>query len=198
MPLLVFMDSLAKLFGSAARVRLLRLFLFNDDSAFTLAEAAERARVPKDTARKELTLLSSVGVLRKRTGRTPAGYVADRRFHHYEALKTFMRATTDVGDQNILAVLKKAGNIRLVVLSGLFTGAMESKIDLLVVGDKLEERPLTSAIHILEAELGRELRFATFSTEDFRYRLGVYDRLLRDLFDFPNKVVLDKVGLAAK
>ncbi len=66
------------------------------------------------------------------------------------------------------------------------------------MGDKLEERPLTAAVHLLEAELGRELRFASFSTEQFRYRLGVYDRLLRDVFDYPHRPILDRLGLSGK
>jgi hypothetical protein len=95
----------------------------------------------------------------------------------------------------MLTELKKAGNLRVVALSGLFTGAIETKIDLLVVGDKLDDKHLEKSVHELEAELGRELRFAAFSTEDFRYRVGVYDRLLRDVFDYPHRTILDKIGL---
>ena len=47
----------------------------------------------------------------------------------------------------------------------------------------------------LEAELGREIRYASFATEDFRYRTGVYDRLLRDVFDYPHRLLIDKIGL---
>jgi hypothetical protein len=138
----------------------------------------------------------AAGIVRKKAGKGPAGYVADKRFAHYDALKVFLRTTTDVSDANITAALKKSGTVRLIVLSGLFTGAIESKVDLLVVGDRLEERALATAIRSLEAELGRELRYACFSVEQFKYRLGVYDRLLRDVFDYPNRVILDKVGLA--
>ena len=91
--------------------------------------------------------------------------------------------------------MKRAGNLRLVALSGLFSGAIETKADLLIVGDKLDDKQLEKAVHQLEAELGRELRFAAFSTEDFRYRVGVYDRLLRDIFDYPHRKILDKIGL---
>lgn len=192
------MDPLARLFGSPARLKLLRLFLFNDDTTFLAADAAFRARLTKDATRKELTQLVAAGIIRKKSGKAPLGYIADKRFAHYDALKSFLRATTDVKDSAIVTSIKKAGVIRLVVLSGLFTGAVESKVDVLVVGDRIEERPLATAIHALEAELGRELRFACFSTEEFKYRLGVYDRLLRDLFDYPHRVLLDKVGLAAK
>lgn len=192
------MDPLAKLFGSPARIKLLRLFLFNDETTFLASDAAFRARLTKDATRKELAQLTGAGVIRKKTGKAPAGYSADKRFAHYDALKVFLRSTTEVSDSAIVTALKKAGTVRLVVLSGLFTGAIESKIDVLVVGDKVEDRPLASAIHQLEAELGREIRYACFSTEQFKYRLGVYDRLLRDVFDYPNRVVIDRIGLSGK
>lgn len=192
------MDSLARLFGSPARLKLLRLFIFNDEAAFTVADAALRARVSKDATRKELSNLAVAGVLRKKTAKMAGGYGVDKRFAHFEALKLFLRSTTDISDADVVATLKRAGPARLVVLSGLFTGAIESKIDLLVVGDRLDEKALATAVHGLEAELGRELRYACFSTEDFRYRLGVYDRLLRDLFDFPHRLALDRIGLASR
>lgn len=190
------MDHLSRLFGSAARVKLLRLFLFNDDLTFLATEAAFRARLTKEVARKELTQLVNAGILRKKTGKSPVGYSADKRFPHYDALRVFLRTTTDVSDSAIVTSFKKAGTIKLVVLSGLFTGAIESKLDVLIVGDRMEERPLATAIHALEAELGRELRYACFTSEQFKYRLGVYDRLLRDVFDYPNRVIVDKIGLA--
>lgn len=190
------MDHLSRLFGSVARVKLLRLFLFNDDLTFLATEAAFRARLTKDVARKELTALTKAGILRKKTGKSPVGYSADKRFPHYDALRVFLRTTTDVSDSAIITSFKKAGTVKLVVLSGLFTGALESKLDVLIVGDRMEERPLATAIHALEAELGRELRYACFTSEQFKYRIGVYDRLLRDVFDYPNRVILDKIGLA--
>ncbi|KND46809.1 MAG: hypothetical protein AB199_00010 [Parcubacteria bacterium C7867-004] len=192
------MDPLSKLFGSPARLKLLRLFLFNDDMAFTSADAAFRTRTAKEAARKELVVLVASGIVRKKAGKGPVMYQADRKFGHYDALKVFMRTTTDLSDSYIVSTLKRAGSMRLIALSGLFTGALESKVDLLIVGDKVEEKPLALAIRTLEAELGRELRFASFSTEQFRYRLGVYDRLLRDVFDFPNRTIVDKLGVTQK
>ncbi len=188
------MDPLAKLFGTFARLKLLRLFLFNDDMSFTVSDIAFRTKTPVDSVRKELKALVAIGLVRKRAGKGAVAYSASRRFPHYDALQAFVRATTHLGDSDMAATLKRSGNLRLVVLSGLFTGALETKVDLLVVGDKLEDRHLESAVRGLEAELGRELRFAAFTTEDFKYRKGVYDRLLRDIFDFPHRIILDRIG----
>jgi len=188
------MEPLARLFQNPARLKLLRLFIFNDDMAFSNAEAAFRTKTPKDAARRELSVLLAADIIRKKTGRT-AGCVANKKFAHYEALKSFLRDTTEVQDADMLAKLKRAGTLRLVTLSGLFSGAIESKIDLLIVGDKMDDKRLAGAIHGLEADLGRELRYAAFTTEEFKYRRGVYDRLLRDTFDYPNRTIMDRLGV---
>lgn len=189
------MEPLAKLFGSNARLKILRLFIFNKDTAFGVPEVAERTKLSKEVVRRELTDLFAAGLLRKKGIQAPVRYQTNPNFAHLNAVDTFIRETTNVRPQNILKEFKRAGTLRLVVLSGLFTGVIETQIDLLVVGDSLEERVLANSVRTLEAELGREIRYASFATGDFRYRLGVYDRLLRDVFDYPHRLLIDKIGL---
>lgn len=191
------MDPLSRLFGSPARLKLLRLFYFNDDTAYPMAEAAFRAKIPDAAARKEIALLITAGVVKKKTVKSGTVYEANKKFAYYDQLLTFLRTTTSVRDADVVDYLRKAGALRAVVLAGVFTGSMESKIDILVVGDALNERALKAAIHTIEAELGRELRYAAFTTPDFRYRMGVYDRLIRDVLDYSHRAVLDKLGLKA-
>ena len=192
------MDSLAKLFGNPSRLKLLRLFLFNEDSFYSTTDAAFRTKASKDNTKKELSILLSAGILKKKQAkkdeRSVSGFVANKKYTHFLALQTFLRESTDVSDASIMTMLRKAGTLRVVALSGMFTGAVETKVDLIVVGDKLEEKPLANAIHSLEAELGQELRYAYFTTEEFKYRVGVYDRLVRDVFDYPHRTILDRIG----
>ena len=187
------MDPLSRLFGNPARLKLLRLFLFNDDTLFSTTDVSFRSKTSKDVARKELAVLAAADVIKKRSSKQGSGYCANKKFAHYEALQQFIRDTTDVKDSDILAKLRKAGTLRVVALSGLFTGALEPKIDLLVVGDRLEDKALAAVIRGIEAELGRELRYAYFTTEEFKYRVGVYDRLVRDVFDYSHRTILDKI-----
>ena len=189
------MEPLAKIFGSPARLKTLRLFLFNQNLSPTLAEVALRTKLSPAVTRRELTDLVAAGLLRKRGSRAAARYQVNPRFEHLQALDDFIRETTSVRPQDMLAALRRTGTLQLVVLSGLFVGIPEPKVDLLIVGDHLDERILVSVIHSLEAELGREIRYAFFATADFKYRRGVYDRLLRDIFDYPHRVLVDKVGL---
>lgn len=186
---------LAKVFGSAARLKTLRLFIFNRDASFTTAEVAERTKLTKEAARREVAELHAAGLLRKKGSAAPARYQVNPKFEHIAAFDAFIRETTSVQNEKILQSLRRSGTLRVVVLSGHFTGILEPQIDLLVVGDQLDERSLAHAVHGLEAELGREIRYASFGTADFRYRKGVYDRLLRDVFDYPHRILIDKIGL---
>jgi hypothetical protein len=189
------MEMLGRVFGSVGRLKTVRLFVFSKDASFTIAEVAERTKLAKDAARREIIELLSSGLLRRKGGTGPVRYQVNPRFEYLPAFDTFIRETTSVRQDKIIQVLRRAGALRLVVLSGHFTGIVEPQIDLLVVGDHLDERALARSVHALEAELGREIRYASFATADFRYRRGVYDRLLRDVFDYPHRIVIDKIGL---
>jgi DNA-binding Lrp family transcriptional regulator len=189
------MDLLAKLFGSPARLKTIRLFVFNRDTSFALSQLAERTKLSKEVVRREVAELIASGLVRRKGEGVKTRYQTNPQFEHLSALDTFIRDTTIVPPKRMIAMLRKAGAIRLLVLSGLFMSVIESRIDLLVVGDRLDERALAATIRSLEAELGREIRYASFATEDFRYRYGVYDRLLRDVFDYPHRLLIDKIGL---
>jgi hypothetical protein len=174
---------------------MLRLFVFNRDTAFSLMDIAERTKLAKDAARREVQELVASGLVRKKGKGASLTYQTNPRYEHLEHLDAFIRDTTSVHPRRMTELLRRAGAVRLIVLSGHFMGVLESQVDLLVVGDRLDERVLASAIRTLEAELGREIRYASFTTEDFRYRSGVYDRLLRDIFDYPHRLLVDKIGL---
>ncbi|XKT75387.1 MAG: hypothetical protein ACJKSS_01200 [Patescibacteria group bacterium UBA2103] len=188
------MDVLAKLFGSSARVKILRLILFNKDVKFTVKEASYRSKVTKDSARKELELFSRIKLVRKQKKGRETVYFANQNFEHFEQLKAFFRRTTELKHSDVTKSIKGCGVIKLLVLSGTLTDTTESSIDLLVVGDRLITPKLERTIRTLEAELGQELTYATFSTQDFNYRLGVYDRLLRDVLEYPHITLIDKIG----
>ncbi|HVB20112.1 MAG TPA: hypothetical protein VNF51_02430 [Candidatus Paceibacterota bacterium] len=189
------MEPLARIFGSGAHLKTLRLFVFNKDSVFTLADIAGRTKLSKEVVRRSLAEFLAAGLVRKKGALVPSRYQTNSHFEYLDALDTFIRETTNVRPQDMLKALKRTGALRLIALSGLFTGVLEAQIDLLVVGDNLDERTLANAVHSLEAELGREIRYASFSTADFRYRFGVYDRLLRDVFDYPHRLLIDKIGV---
>ena len=111
------------------------------------------------------------------------------------ALQSFLLGTAPVQQNQVLKQLTRVGRLKLVIIAGAFIQDFDSRIDLLIVGDNIKRIPLENAVRRLEAELGRELRYAVFNSRDFQYRLNVYDKLVRDVLDYPHQKVVNRLHL---
>lgn len=211
------MDTLSKLFGGSGIVKILRMFLFNPDEAFEVRDIAKRTRVDSDLVRNELSMLLSIGFIerksffREREGlhrRRGVTSKSDRRVRvqGYKLLPTFpyltelrglMVGATPAWSEELARRFKKVGSLKMVIASGVFVGNLDSRIDILLVGENIKRTALLNSIKNVEAELGREIRYALFSTQDFKYRLGIYDRLVRDVLDYRHEKVIDRLGISA-
>ena len=198
-------DPLSILFGSTARVKLLRFFLFNPSKEFTFDEISKRARLVRRTARTEISALEKAGVIVKRTlyvpidGKTKKmkvlGFALDRSFPELQALQTFLFETAPIDGKNLLAHMRKAGTIDFLVVAGVFVREFEQQLDVLIAMKKTTQAKIESAIRSLESEIGIEIRFAVMTSEDLLYRVGMNDKLTRDLFDYKHQILVDKIGV---
>lgn len=197
-------DWLSVLFGNPALVKLLRLFLFNPSAVLSIDDILRRARLVRHTARTELAVLERAGIIKKKRTATTLesgkrkqmqGYGIDLKFPKLVALQSFLFDTAPLDSKTVLRHLRKAGKLDVVVMCGIFTRTFEGRLDLILASKKLQQGKVESAIRTLEAELGIEIRFAAFNTEDFLYRLGMYDKLTRDVFDYPYQILIDKVAV---
>jgi hypothetical protein len=190
-------DGLQKLFGSPARVKLLRLFLFNPRQSFTLADAAKRARVPDAEARKELRVFENAKLIVRAPRGKGVRYVLNTEFEYTAALQNLLLNAPERG-ADIVERIRRTGTLKLVMLSGIFLGEWEGTLDLLVVGDRMKDKKLRDAIRKLEAEIGKEIRYTLLATDDFFYRLNLNDKLVRDVLDYPHQIVLDRLDVGLK
>lgn len=187
------MKSVSHIFGGEAKVKIMRLFVFNPDSVFTSATVSKKTQEKPARVGRELRVLSKAGLIRKRPSRK--GYALNRSYVYLGAIEHFLVDASPVSEKEIINKISRAGNLKLIFTSGIFIHNSESRVDLLVVGDHLRQGVLLKAISLLEAELGKELRYAAFETADFKYRLGLYDKLIRDILDYPHQKVLNKLGI---
>ena len=192
-------DPLQKLFGSDARVKLLRLFLFNPKQTYTVPDAAQRSRVPERTARKELAVFSSIGLIRRSPTRKGSGvrYLLNSDFEYLKVLQDLL-LNAPARAKDIFERVRAAGVIKLIIVTGVFVGEWDGRLDVLIVGDRIKERRLRARMRKIESEIGRELRYAELSSDDFLYRLNMNDKLVRDVLDYPHKIVLDRLNIGLK
>lgn len=190
-------DSLQKIFGSGTRLKLLRLFLFNPQRSYTASEAIERVQADGAQVRSELkNLVASKMIRQSRRGKVPH-YELRGDFPYLLSLQNLLLNVTSRGEE-VKARLRSTGSLKLIVVAGMFMGEWDAGLDLLVVGERLKERAFKNAVKKLEADIGKEIRYAFLSNQDFLYRLNMSDKLLRDVFDFPHRIVLDKFDIGLK
>jgi hypothetical protein len=200
------MEYLSKLFGSPSRVKLLRLFLFNPDTVYGRDDVVEVSRVTPNTASKELTALVRVGLVKRKTfykeiarpgskipkKRKTLGYIFNPKFPYTEALTSFLLTTLQVADVDIRKRFKGVGVLHTLILAGFLIGDTEGVFDILIVGSRLNESSIQNAVRYIEAECGREIRYAILTVDDYEYRLRVRDKMVRDMLDGPHKVLINK------
>jgi hypothetical protein len=179
------METLGKIFGSPARVKIMRLFFLNRTTGFKVKEIAKRSRVSSDLVRREIKLLSSVSFIKSRGG----DWVFDSSFPYISELEELLINTDTLEREAVVKNFRRTGRLKLLILSGVFIKNKDSRVDLLVVGDKLKRGKVDEEIKKLEAEIGAELVYAVFDAKEFAYRLSMYDKLVRDVLDFPHEVI---------
>ncbi len=205
------MEILEKLFGSSAKVKIIKLFLLNPETAFDIFEASRRAQVSLVLARKEISDLEKINFIKpkyynkeikQQRNRTIVvskkrvnGWILDNKFPYLEALESFLSNINPFKQKDIVEKISRAGKIQLLVISGIFIKYEEARADLLIVGDNIKNNYLDRIIKNIESEIGKEIRYAVFETGEFNYRNSVFDKLIRDILDYPHEKIINKLSL---
>ena len=188
------MQILGKILGSEARVKLMRLFLLNRTKGFKGKDVAKRSRVTPVAVRRELKLLRSINFVKKKG----EDWSFNPDFKYSGEMEDLLINTESLDNEAILRHFKSAGKTKLLLVSGVFIKNKDSRVDLLIVGDKMKRGRIEETIRKLEAEIGAELTYAVFETKEFIYRVNMYDKLVRDILDFPHQILLQAKELSTQ
>lgn len=203
------MDTFSILFNSQARVKIMRLFLLNSESIFENADISKRSKVSLLIVRAETTRLLKAGfikktsffkeVLSKTKKKKPAkkrvfGWRLDHSFKLLRSLRSFLINTEPMRKEEILNKFKHAGRLNLLVISGIFIQNEDSRIDLLIVGDNIKKAVIENVLLSIESEVGKEISYAYFDTQEFLYRVEICDKFVRDVFDYAHEKIVNKLS----
>ena len=198
-------DILGKLFGSPTRVKVMKFFLLNAEGGFAVPDIASRLRTKDALVKSELNDLVKTGFVKpkvvtativgKRSTKKKKmnGFIANKDFVLREALRNLLIESGGMHIPDLAARFNGVGKIGLFVVSGIFLHDPDRSMDLMIVGDRLDRKTIDAEIKKVESEIGKELRYAIFDTPEFMYRLKMYDKLIRDIFDYPHHKIIDKI-----
>ena len=209
---------LEKLFESTPKVRLLRIFMRNPEAQFTFPEIISRSQLRPRAAKKELAKFLKIGLVKRKIARIQYGikrksrqrkaapkvmvkskktqvYFTNQDFAILPELRDLITKASVASRPKLLRSIKGLGKIKLAVLSGIFINNNNSRTDLLVVGDKIKQSKLNNFLGQIESELGRSLQYTLMDSAEFKYRMDMYDRFLRDILEYPHEKLINKVHM---
>lgn len=179
------MEILGKILGNPARVKIMRLFLLNPKTGFSRKDIIKRSRVNPDTASREIKLLASIDFIKRHA----TVWSFNLLFKYAREFDNLLVGTDTLDKKTIANNFKKVGRVKFLLVSGVFIKNKDTRVDLLIVGDKMKKSKIEEEVRKIEAEIGTELAYAVFDTKEFLYRLNMYDKLVRDILDFPHEVI---------
>ena len=199
------METLAKLFGGQARVKIMRLFLLNNESTFELEEVASRSRVLKLNTRREINALSAMGFIKQKNivhegtrgaKKKVVVWQLNKAFPYIDSIRDLLVDPSLLLRDNLSSRFKNIGKVKLMIISGIFIGSDKSRADILIVGDKLKKNVIQQIVKGLESEIGKELNYVVLESDEFKYRIDMYDKLVCDIIDLPHEKIVDNGQLS--
>jgi len=235
---------LQKLFGSKARVCLLKLFLLNPDEKYYIRELSRRSGLQVNSIARELDNLEAFGLLsscseiveipintesageadgagekneknkkikslygqvdglKKKAAYRPAGFLRQQR-KYYRAnrdfvllgeLKNLIIRSQVLYEKDFSEKIRRIGNLKLLILSGIFAGNDAGPVDILVVG-KVNKIKFSQLIKDMEKELQKELNFTVMDSDEYKYRKDMTDVFLYSILEGKKIVLIDEIGL---
>ena len=207
-------DTLTALFGNPVKARLLRMFLFNETTPFLSKEVVVRTRSSSGSVKKELNILVKAEIIKKckvskevevARGKKMvmkkiqgSGYILNAKFPYLNPIKSLLTVTSLHADETLAKRFTNSGKIKLLVAAGIFIQNWDSRVDLLIVGDDLNLTKIETVIKTIESDIGKEIAYSAFETQDFEYRYGIHDRLVRDVLDYQHVTLVDRLGIEVK
>ena len=213
------MDTILQtLFESLAKIRLLRLFLQNPEQNFTLREIEQIIQIKHGSFLRDLHKLIKSGFVKEKSSivrdekkeKAPIGkknkshgvkpkkillYSVNIEFPIFSELYNLVIKSSTASRKKLLDHIKRLGKIRLAVLSGIFLNDEASRLDIMIVGDDIKKRSLEKFLALTESELGKTLRYSVMDTDEFRYRMNMYDRFLRDILERDHEKLINKLNI---
>ncbi|MFH0840692.1 MAG: winged helix-turn-helix domain-containing protein [bacterium] len=204
---------LSKLFGSNTRHKILKLFLLNPNEKFYVREVSRALGLQLNSVHRELNNLEDIGLLitfkevvaeenesgekvkkKKVNTQEKKYYQINKDFTFYDEIKSLIVKSQVLYEKGFTEKLKKIGDIKILILTGLFIGKIDSEIDLFIVG-KFSAPRVEKIVKELEEELLKEVNYSIMTEDEFKYRREIADIFIYNIIDGEKIVIIDKDGI---
>ena len=170
---------LEELFSSKARIKILKLFLFNPENRYYQRQIATLTNQSIRGVQREVEKLKKIGLIEESLEGNRKYYKTNKSCPVFEDLKKIFFKTAGIG-KVLKKDLKKSNAIKIAFIYGSYARGEEnllSDIDLLVIGN-IKSRELSNILAKPKSDLGREINYTVYSLQEFKQRIKQRDHFL--------------------
>jgi len=209
---------LEQLFGSKARVKLLKLFFSNPEKYYFLRQLARDLKLQLNSVRREIENLENLGIIMQvdysapkagQTEKTPPDkektllpddqkkilkkfYIINADFVLYQELRTLFIKSQFLLERKFIERVQEIGKLRYFALTGYFVGNDGMTTDILAVGS-INRQKLAVMIKQFEKEINHEINYTVMNYQEFKYRKDITDRFLYNILENKKIIIINKL-----
>jgi hypothetical protein len=176
---------LKKLFTSNVRIKLLRLFLLDQEKEHYIRQLTRDLDEQINSIRRELENLKKTGLLRSKMRNRKKYYYINPNFIFLNELTGIFQKSASALPE-IAKKITSFGAVQVLIFSGIFV-EKNTSVDLLIVGN-IDREKLTDYLNN-QLPMKRPVKFTIMSEEDFSYRVECKDKFIADIVKDPDNVI---------
>lgn len=163
---------------------ILELFFNHPERSYFFRQIAGLIDKKPGVFQRDINKLVENGILLSEYQANSRFFKLNKSYHLYNEFKSiFLKTVGAVG--KLKERLTSVKNIKLAFIFGSFAGNKDdqySDVDLMIIGSPDEDELITTVSKI-ETELGREVNYSIFSTDDFKKGLAEKEVFLEEIMD---------------
>ncbi len=191
---------LEQIFGSKARVKILKTFLSKPEQNYYTRQLSRDLKLQVNSVRRELENLKKIDLIKevKEEGQVREKkndkkyYRANKDFILFLELKNLFSKANLISCQEFLKNLEESHKIKLLILSGIFTGDTNALTDILIIG-KINKKHFIKELELLENDLNKEVNYTIMDEDEYQYRLDIHDIFLYKLRKNKNLEIINQI-----
>ncbi len=181
---------LNQILESKVKINIVSFFLANPERSFFSGELEKR--LGSKSLPPHLNSLIKMDLLKTFSKKGKRYYIVNSKNDFWSKLRSAVSKILKKYEDELVKAVKKLPGVKVAVLSGLFAAQPDRECDLLLVG-KIPQSNLDNFIRGAEKIAGQELNYALFTSEEYQYRKSIFDRFMKDIFEYPHIVIIEKI-----
>lgn len=165
----------------------------NSDQEFDLDEINRKNMLKSSQTRSFLGEFQRNKFILERKKGGKKFFILNQKFPLLIELKSLFIKSNIYPQFGSIEKIKAVGDVKLVLISGVFLNYPKSKADIVLVANNVSRAKLKNIMNTIEAEVGREISYVLMNSDEFKYRMDMLDRFLLDFLEGPHDEIVNKI-----